>query len=136
MIGSVQVAVATTVLPFSLSKAFVREEEYKTVSNHYAGGEQQVNTLVSQPRRRWRQGKRLTAPQMDDLQKFYDARKGETEAFYFYDPFGDWENAAPFFHDETGASATGRYKVRFVGSLRTQMLGRFGTADLELLEVA
>ena len=69
----------------------------------------------------------------DVLRAFYLARDGPMEPFWYYDP---WDASPKFSYDPTGASATGRYTVRFdspwtesTGLARTQV-------QLELVEVA
>jgi hypothetical protein len=84
-------------------------------------------------RKRWRLAKRLPPIALAALRDFYDARKGATEPFYFYDPY---ETSPKFSHDPTGQAAAGRYTVRF-DSEWSQSVG-LGRADvsIELIELA
>lgn len=128
------------VMPLSLSRAFEQTRELAVISNEYADGSSQRKCIITNggqddilPRFRWRLTKRLTAAKLTALRDFYDARKGGTEPFYFYDPhecvgFGN--------HDETGASEDGRFVVRFAGEWRQSMgIGR-GDVTVELIELA
>jgi hypothetical protein len=53
---------------------------------------------------------RLAPAQLQALRDFYDARKGPTEPFYFYDQY---ETTPKFSWDPTGSVTQGRYTVRF-----------------------
>jgi hypothetical protein len=133
MPGSVQNAAPTTVLPHSLCRAFVHEREYPVLDNEYRYGESQRSAQASNSRKRWRLAKRPTPAQLAALREFYDARKGPTEPFYFYDPY---ETNPKFSHDPTGLAVAGRYSVRFAGEWsQTVYLGRADVA-IELIEVA
>jgi phage-related protein len=133
MPGSVQNAAPATVLPWSLSRAFVRSQEYPLVENEYAGGESQRSLLAANSRKRWRLVKRLTPAALAALREFYEARGGPTEPFYFYDPY---ETNPKFSYDHTGQATAGRYTVRFEGGWsQTVGLGR-AEAEIELVEVA
>jgi phage-related protein len=133
MPGSVQNAAPATVLPVSLSRAFVHEREYPVLDNEYRSGESQRFVQATNSRRRWRLAKRLTPAQLAALRDFYDARKGATEPFYFYDPY---ETNPKFTHVPTGEAVAGRYTVRFNGEW-SQSVG-LGRADvnIELVELA
>ena len=133
MPGSVQNAGPASVLPHSLSRAFVHEREYPALENEYRNGESQRTVQAANSRKRWRLAKRLTPAQLAALRDFYDARKGPTEPFYFYDPY---ETNPKFSHDPTGQAAAGRYAVRFAGEWSpTVSLGR-ADVSMELIEVA
>lgn len=133
MPGSVQNAAPLTVLPASLSRAFVHEREYPVLDNEYRNGESQRFVQANNSRKRWRLAKRLTPVQLAALRDFWQARRGATEPFYFYDP---WETVPRFSHDPTGQSTAGRYIVRFAGSWAHIIgLGRIDT-QIELVEVA
>ncbi len=133
MPGSVQNAVPFTVLPASLSRAFVHEREYPALDNEYRNGESQRSVQATNSRKRWRLAKRLAPAQLQNLRDFYDARKGPAEPFYFYDPY---ETSPKFSHDPTGQAVAGRYTVRFGGDWG--YLFGLGRADVtfELIEVA
>ena len=133
MPGSVQNAAPLTVLPASLSRAFVHEREYPALDNEYRNGESQRSVQATNSRKRWRLAKRLTPAQLAVLRDFYDARKGSTEPFYFYDPY---ETSPKFSHDPTGQAVAGRYTVRFVSEWsQAASLGRTDVT-FELVEVA
>lgn len=133
MPGSIQNAAPASVLPHSLCRAFVHEREYPVLDNEYRYGESQRSAQASNSRKRWRLAKRLTPAQLAALREFYDARKGPTEPFYFYDPY---ETNPKFSHDPTGQAAAGRYAVRFAGEWsQTVSLGR-ADVSIELIEVA
>jgi phage-related protein len=133
MPGSVQNAAPLAVLPVSISRAFVHGREYPVLDNEYRNGESQRSVQATNSRKRWRLAKRLTPAQLSALRDFFDARKGPTEPFYFYDPY---ETSPKFSHDPTGQAVAGRYTVRFNGAW-SQSVG-LSRADLgiELLEVA
>jgi len=133
MPGSVLHAAPLTVLPASLSRAFVHEREYPVLENEYRNGESQRSVHATNSRKRWRLAKRLTAAQFSALRDFFDARKGRTEPFYFYDPY---EANPKFSHDPTGQAVAGRYTVRF-RSEWNQSAG-LGCAEVtfELIELA
>jgi phage-related protein len=133
MPGSVQNAAPHTVLPASLSRAFVHEREYPVLDNEYRNGESQRSVQATNSRKRWRLAKRLTPAQLAALHDFFDARKGPTEPFYFYDPY---ETSPKFSHDPFGQAAAGRYTVRFAGEWsQSASLGR-ADVTFELIEVA
>jgi len=133
MPGSVQNAAPLTVLPASLSRAFVHQREYPVLENEYRNGESQRSAQASNSRKLWRLAKRLTPAQLGALRDFYDARKGATEPFYFYDPY---ETNPKFMHDPTGQAVAGRYTVRFNGELSQSVsLGR-ADVNVELIELA
>lgn len=133
MPGSVQNAVPVAVLPHSLCRAFVHEREYPVLDNEYRNGESQRSVQASNSRKRWRLAKRLTSAQLATLRDFYDARKGPTEPFYFYDPY---ETSPKFSHDPTGQAVAGRYTVRFAGPwAQSTSLARVDLT-LELIELA
>jgi len=120
MPGSVQNAAPVAVLPVTLSRAFVHEREYAVLDNEYRNGESQRSMLASTSRKRWKLAKRLTPSQIAELRSFYEARKGATEAFFFYDPYD---------------TAHGRYAVRFDSSWeQTASPGRIDT-EIALIEV-
>jgi hypothetical protein len=133
MPGSVQNAAPLTVLPASLSRAFVHEREYPALDNEYRNGESQRSVQATNSRKRWRLAKRLTPAQLVALRSFYDARKGPTEPFYFYDPY---ETSPKFSDDPTGQAVAGRYIVRFSGPW--EQITSLARADLtlELIELA
>ena len=133
MPGSVQNAAPLTVLPASLSRAFVHQREYPALDNEYRNGESQRSVQATNSRKRWRLAKRLTPVQLSALREFYDARKGSTEPFHFYDPY---ETSPKFSHDPTGQAVAGRYTVRFAGPW--EQITSLARADLtlELIELA
>jgi hypothetical protein len=133
MPGSVLNATPLTVLPASLSRAFVHEREYPVLDNEYRNGESQRSVQATDSRKRWRLAKRLTPVQLSALRDFYEAHKGPTEPFYFYDPY---ETIPKFSHDPTGQAVAGRYTVRFDGEWNQSVgLGR-SDVSIELVELA
>lgn len=133
MPGSVQNATALTVLPVGLSRAFAHEREYPLLDNEYRNGETQRSVQATNSRKRWRLAKRLTPAQLATLRDFYDARRGPTEPFYFYDPY---ETSPKFSHDPKGQAVAGRYTVRFAGAWNQSVaLGRTDVF-IELIELA
>jgi phage-related protein len=133
MPGSVENAAPSAVLPWSLSRAFVRSQEYPLIENEYAGGESQRSMLASNSRKRWRLAKRLTPAQLVTLREFYEARGGPTEPFYFYDP---WETNPKFSYDPTGQATQGRYTVRFEGAWEQSAGLGLIEVTVELVELA
>jgi len=133
MPGSVQNASPVGVLPWSLSRAFVRSQEYPVLDNEYAGGESQRSVLASNSRKRWRLAKRLTPTELTALRDFYEARKGPQEPFYFYDP---WDANPKFSYDPTGQATQGRYTVRFAGGWEQSAGIGLIEVTLELVEIA
>ena len=133
MPGSIQNASPSAVLPQSLCRAFVHERSYPVPENEYRNGESQRSVQAMTSRKRWRLAKRLSPTALAALRDFYDARKGATEPFYFYDPY---ETSPKFSHDPTGQATAGRYTVRF-DSEWSQSVG-LGRADvsIELIELA
>ncbi len=133
MPGSVQNAAPLTVLPASLSRAFIHEREYPVIDNEYRNGESQRSVQAANSRKRWRLTKRLTPAQLAALRDFYDARKGPAEPFYFYDPY---ETSPKFTHDPTGQAVAGRYTVRFASSWEQNTSLARADLTLELIELA
>jgi hypothetical protein len=133
MPGSVQNAVPLTVLPASLCRAFVHEREYPILDNEYRNGESQRSVQATNSRKRWRLGKRLTPAGLQALRDFYDARRGPTEPFYFYDPY---ETSPKFSFDPSGLAIAGRYAVRFASEWsQSTGMGR-SDVSIELVELA
>jgi hypothetical protein len=133
MPGSVQNAAPLTVMPASLSRSFAHERDYPVVESEYRNGESQRSVQTANSRKRWRLAKRPTPVQLAALRDFYDARKGPTEPFYFYDPY---ETSPKFSTDPTGQAVAGRYTVRFAGDWSQSVdLGR-ADVQIELIEVA
>lgn len=133
MPGSVQNAAPLTVMPASLSRTFVLEREYSVLDNEYRLGESQRSVQASNSRKRWRLAKRLAPTGLAALRDFYNARRGPTEPFYFYDPY---ETLPKFTHDPAGQAAVGRYTVRFANPWSESItLGRVDVA-IELVELA
>lgn len=133
MPGSLQNAAPLTVMPTSLSRAFVHQREYPVLDNEYRNGESHRSVQASNSRKRWRLTKRLAPAALAAIRDFYNARRGPTEPFYFYDPY---EASPKFTHDPTGQATAGRYTVRFANPLSESiMLGRADLA-IELIELA
>ncbi|GIW56061.1 MAG: hypothetical protein KatS3mg082_2465 [Nitrospiraceae bacterium] len=133
MPGSVQNAAPLTVLPASLSRAFIDAREYPVADNEYRNGESQRSVQANNSRKRWRLTKRLTPAQLSALRDFYEARKGPAEPFYFYDPY---ETSPKFSHDPTGQAVAGRYTVRFASPWQQSVTLARADLTLELIELA
>jgi hypothetical protein len=133
MPGSVQNAAPLTVLPASLSRAFVHEREYPVLDNEYRNGESQRSVQATNSRKRWRMAKRLTPAQLTALRAFYDARKGPAEPFYFYDPY---ETSPKFSHDPSGQAVAGRCTVRFAGEWSQSVCLARADVNIDLIELA
>jgi phage-related protein len=120
-------------LPHNLCRAFSRSQEYPVADNEYRNGESQRSVEATNSRKRWRLVKRLTPDRLQQIRTFYEARKGPTEPFYFYDPY---ETNPKFSWDPTGVAIAGRYTVRFdCGWEQSCGLGR-SDVTIELLELA
>jgi hypothetical protein len=133
MPGSVQNAAPLTVMPPSLSRSFAHERAYPAIDSEYRNDESQRSVQATNSRKRWRLAKRLTPTQLASLRDFYDARKGPTEPFYFYDPY---ETNPKFSPDPTGQAVAGRYTVRFAGEWNQSVdLGR-ADVNVDLIELA
>ena len=133
MPGNVANAAPATVLPQSLCRAFTHERAYPLIENEYKDGESQRSVLATSSRKRWRLSKRLTPTALATLRDFYDARKGATEAFYYYDPY---ETSPKFGYDPTGVVTTGRHTVRFNSDWQQSSGLSRSDVEIELLELA
>ncbi len=133
MPGSIQNAAPSTVLPQSLSRAFVHDRAYPVIENEYRNGESQRSALATTSRKQWRLAKRLTPAQLQALRDFYEARKGPHEPFYFYDPY---ETNPKFSYDPTGQATQGRYTVRFNGEWNQSAGPGRADVSIELIELA
>jgi len=120
-------------MPWSLSTAFVRSQEYPVLENEYRNGESQRSVYATNSRKRWRLAKRLTADQLADLRDFYDERNGPVESFYFYDPY---ETNPKFSYDPAGQAVAGRYTVRFNCEWSQFLSPGRAEVAIELVEVA
>lgn len=133
MPGNVANAVASTVMPWNLCRSFVRVQSWPEQHNDYPDGRRQVRVLAENSRKTWQISQRLSLDALVALRNFWLARKGPTEAFYFYDLY---ETDPPCTYDEGGAALDGRYKVRFDGGFAAEWsLPRFSTS-ITLVEVA
>ena len=129
MPASLALAQPTTVMPFSLCRSFVEDRLWTNIiSEPYPDGRTQGRVQVGQPRRSWTITQRLSFTQYNTLHTFYNARKGMLEPFYWYPLQTDY--------DATGTSLTGRYTVRFNGSLSAEYLPGKQTLNIQLIEVA
>jgi len=133
MPGSIQISVPLTVLPQSLCRAFAHERTYPVIENEYRNGESQRSAQAATSRKRWRLAKRLPPAQLTALRDFYDARKGPTEPFYFYDPY---ETNPKFSSDPAGLALTGRYTVRFAGDWQQSSGISRADCQIDLFELA
>lgn len=120
-------------MPASLSRSYAHEQAYPVVESEYRNGESQRSVQATNSRKRWRLTKCLTPAALQTLRDFYDARKGRTEPFYFYDPY---DTVPKFSYDPTGEATTGRYTVRFDSDWSQSVgLGR-SDVQIELVELA
>ena len=128
MPGNLAPAVATTVLPNHLCTLFRESRSWPVrESAGYADGSFQVEAQAATSRKSWEIGKLLTFAQWLALRDFFDARNGPQQPFHWYPQVADY--------DPTGTSPTGRWLVRFDGSLgRTFRLGR-QEVSLRLIQV-
>lgn len=133
MPGNVANAIAATVMPWALCRAFTRSQTWPVQVNEYVDGRRQVRKLAENSRKAWILGQRLSAAQLVTLRNFFMARKGVTEAFYFYDVY---ETSPLFTYDAGGAALTGRYKVRFEGEFGSTWSMLRHDVSLQLIEVA
>lgn len=133
MPGSVQNAVPVTVMPASLSTAFLHSREFAIRENEYKHGESQRDKLANSSRKYWDTAKRLAPALIQELRDFYNARNGTHEPFYFYDP---WDTDPLFSHDPTGAAMQGRYTVRFDGEWNHATTFRRSNVRIRLVELA
>lgn len=133
MPGNVQTAAALTVMPTSLCAAFTEYREYRVREGGYPDGPGERSAEVTISRKRFKQSKWLSSFHWKVLRDYYLARRGGTEAFYFY--FGN-ETVPPFSSDPTGQDSTGRYIVRFENDFSFELgVGR-NPANITLIEVA
>jgi hypothetical protein len=133
MPGNIANAAPTTVLPQSLSRAFVHTREYPVIDNEYRNGESQRSVQAATSRKKWSLMKRLTPTQLQALRDFYDARNGTHQPFYFYDPY---ETSPKFSWDGSGAALTGRYTVRFNTDWSQSVGPGRSDVQIELIELA
>ena len=112
MPGSIQNSAPFALPPRSLWRAFVHDRSHPVIENENRYGEPQRSAQATTSRKRWKLAKGLSPSALAALRDFYDARKGATEPFYFYDPYGD-ESEVP--HDPTGRLTAGRHTIRFDG---------------------
>lgn len=113
-IGNVANAVPVGVFPHSLARRFSRRESMLTRQNRYVNGELQSGVLVATPRWEFVCEYALTAAQSVEFRDFYLDHNGILIPFHFY----VLEETSPRWStDATGASASGRYVMRFASAL-------------------
>ncbi|MBN2118515.1 MAG: hypothetical protein JW730_18220 [Anaerolineales bacterium] len=132
MPGNVSYANPTTVLPWSLCRAFSHSRQYIALDNEYRNGESQRGRLVDDSRRSWQISRRITPTILADFRDFYDACNGPHEAFYFYDP---WDASPKFGYDPTGVSPVGRYTVRFAAPWSQTIFPGRAEIEIALIEI-
>lgn len=103
-------------MPETLSVAFTEVREYLGIANGLPDGNSTRFATTTNSRKYFQREVGIDSVAADLLRAFFDAN--HSRAFYFY-----------FFaegnFDATGASATGRYAVRFDGGIeRTVAMGR------------
>lgn len=133
MPGNVSSAAPASVLPQLLCTAFQQTREIAMQANDYRNGESQRGLQVASSRRKWTLAVRLSASALATLRSFYLARRGGTEAFYYYDPFAVVPIGSNY--DPTGASPTGRVTVRFDGPWQQSMGIARTDVQIQLVEV-
>jgi hypothetical protein len=128
MPGTVSQAVATTVLPYALASEYVECRTWPVIENGpFPDGSYLKYLQGAADRREWRLGRRLTGVQYAALLAFWTARKGCHQAFHFYPVQAQ--------HDATGASATGRFLVRFLGPFGTTHSSGLDAAGFGLIQL-
>lgn len=113
MPGNVQNAVAAATMPAHLADHFAVESQFPVRENVYADGRRQVAGIVAVDRKSFILTVPLTATKADAMVTFLNTIEWGAKPFYFYNR---WETAN-FSYDETGASVTGRYLVRWDGPI-------------------
>lgn len=129
MPGNVATATASTVLPNGLAALFTESVEWPVLeSEPYPDGRTQRRALAANSRKSWSISRRLTQIEWGTLLTFYETQKGPLTPFYFYPD--------PLQHDGTGASATGRWLVRFAGAISRSIEPGRGMAEFSLIQVS
>jgi hypothetical protein len=129
MPGNVTTATITEVLPNGLASAFTEGQDWPILANDpYADGRTQRKALAENSRKFWQIGRMLTQTEWSTLLVFYEARKGPLEPFFFYPD--------PTTYDEDGESTTGRWAVRFQGSIGRAIGPGRGSAEFALIQIA
>lgn len=129
MPGNVTTASISTVLPNGLAAAFTEGQDWPILANEpYPDGRTQRSALATSSRKFWQLARRLTQAEWATLLAFYEARKGPLEAFHFYPD--------PQTYDASGVSTTGRWSVRFQGSIGRSIEPGRGTAEFSLIQIA
>ncbi|MFN7939124.1 MAG: hypothetical protein U0R19_37720 [Bryobacteraceae bacterium] len=133
MPGSINNAVAFTVLSSDLCRLFTELREIRVLECEFADGSSNRLTDEAVSRRKFRLSSKLEVLQWNVLHDLYLASRGGVDAFYFY--FG-LETVPLFGHDPTGQNPTGRYAVRFEGDFPLELgVGRIA-GNITLVEVA
>lgn len=130
MPGVVPLIVTTglRVLPYALCSAFSEQRAVPVVANvDYPDGRYQARAQAATSRKGWSITQRMTVAQWATLLDFYDDGDGPVSPFFFYPLEDD--------HDPTGASATGRWLVRFEGSIQHTMTPARSGVQFKLLQV-
>jgi hypothetical protein len=133
MPGNASNAAPATVFPQILCTAFQQTREIAVQVNEYRNGESQRALQVGSSRRKWTLAARLPTALLNTLRAFYLARRGGTEAFYYYDPFAVVPIGSNY--DATGANPTGRIIVRFEGEWQQSMGMARTDIQIQLVEV-
>lgn len=133
MPGSVSNAAPSTVLPESLCVQFTHAREYPVNENDYKNGESQRGRLADTSRKSWKTSRRLPPTTLATFRAFYEARDGQTEPFYFYEPT---ETVPKHSHDPTGVDTNGRYTVRFASPWEQMVMPGRSEFSIELVELA
>lgn len=130
MPGVVPLIVTTglRVLPYALCSAFSEQRAFPVIASaDYPDGRYQARLLAATSRKTWPLAQRLTQAQWATLVSFYDGGKGAVGPMYFYPIESQY--------DDTGASATGRWLVRFDGALQRTMSPVRSDVQFRLVQV-
>ena len=100
MLGSLQIAAPTGVIPYALSNAFSESREYVQLQAQYHDGSTDRSQLAQTSRRTFKLSQRLTALLTDALKAFWDGQLGGVVPFLFY-------NLAEGAYGSTGNSTQG-----------------------------
>jgi len=128
MPGTLLYAVPALVLPGNLCTAFTLTAAWPLVQNAYPDGNYQSRADGVNARHQWALSQRLTYAAWIALRAFWTSVRGPLASFYFYPD--------PRLRDGTGASATGRYTVRFDGQFPTTYGMPRWDVSLSLVELA
>lgn len=142
MPGNVQQALATLVMPQTLSTSFSSTRAVPLFMNYFHDGSN-ISGLITNGTdlptslKSWRQAKRLNAAALATLRTFFETLFGALTPFYFYDP-NEAIGQIGSNYDATGTSTTGRHTCKFTTQVWSESTGlaRTDVGALEFMEVA